>query len=239
RGNREERPELVRGDVECGEESDGARIVVDLDDITDNSQVHFRQFAAELAPAVHSEGLKLMIALPARNDAYDYAFFGKECDAIVLMNYDEHWREAAPGPIASRDWYVENLKQIMEIVPPGRIIVAVAGYAYDWSEGKKTKEPAQSFTIQEALLHAYESETQIEFDSGSLNPHYSYSDQHDVVHQVWMLDAVTAYNELRASERMGVQGTAMWRLGSADTSLWPVWDAMRPDDATRQKFEDP
>src|SRR5438105_824035 len=53
-----------------------------------------------------------------------------------------------------------------------------------------------------------------------------------------MLDAVTAYNELRASERIGVQGTALWRLGSADTSLWPVWDATRPDDAIRQKLED-
>ena len=234
----EARQNLVSGVVEFAKESHEAGIVVDLEDVPDTSQAQFRQFAAELAPALHSAGLKLMIALPARNDAYDYAFFGKECDAIVLMNYDEHWVGSAPGPIASQDWYVENLKQVMEIVPPGRIIVAVAGYAYDWPEGKKTPEPAQSFTIQEALLHAYESETQIEFDSASLNPHYSYSDQHDVVHQVWMLDAVTAYNELRASERMGVQGTAMWRLGSADTSLWPVWDATRPDDAIRQKLED-
>src|SRR5438067_759680 len=234
----EARQNLVRGVVEFAKESHEAGIVVDLEDVPDTSQANFRQFAGELAPALHSAGLKFMIALPARNDAYDYAFFGKQCDAIVLMNYDEHWREASPGPIASQDWYVENLKQIMEIVPPGKIIVAVASYAYDWPEGKKTNEPAQSFTIQEALLHAYESETQVEFDPVSLNPHYSYSDEHDVVHQVWMLDAVTAYNELRASERMGVQGTALWRLGSADTSIWAVWDATRPDNAIRQKLED-
>ena len=234
----EARQNLVRGVVEFAKESHEAGIVVDLEDVPDTSQANFRQFAGELAPALHSAGLKFMIALPARNDAYDYAFFGKQCDAIVLMNYDEHWREASPGPIASQDWYVENLKQIMEIVPPGKIIVAVASYAYDWPEGKKTNEPAQSFTIQEALLHAYESETQVEFDPVSLNPHYSYSDEHDVVHQVWMLDAVTAYNELRASERMGVQGTALWRLGSGDTSIWPIWDSTHPDDAVRQKLAD-
>ncbi|HEX8837869.1 MAG TPA: polysaccharide deacetylase family protein [Candidatus Acidoferrum sp.] len=236
--NPDARQRLVQGVVEFAKESHEAGIVVDLEDVPDTSQAQFRQFAAELAPALHAAGLKLMIALPARNDAYDYAFFGKECDAIVLMNYDEHWQESTPGPIASQDWYVENLKQIMEIVPGGKIIVAVAGYAYDWPEGKKTKELAQSFTIQEALLHAYESESQVEFDSASLNPHYSYSDQHDVVHQVWMLDAVTAYNELRASERMGVWGTALWRLGSTDTSLWPIWDATHPDDTIRQKLED-
>ncbi len=34
-----------------------------------------------------------------------------------------------------------------------------------------------------------------------------------------MLDAVTAYNQLRASERLGVQGTAVWRFGSVGHSF--------------------
>ena len=42
------------------------------------------------------------------------------------------------------------------------------------------------------MLHAEESEADIEFDSNSLNPHYSYYDEHNHVHQVWMLDAITA-----------------------------------------------
>src|SRR5437667_31911 len=165
----------------------------------------------------------------------------------LLNNYD-----GVHGPIASQDWYVENLRQIGEVVPPTKLIVAVGSCAYDWSEGaQKTHEPAQPLTMQEALLHAFESEAQVvgnapadplhgivEFDSRSLNPHYSYYDEHNHVHQVWMLDAVTAYNELRASERLGLRGTALWRLGSADTSLWPIWDATRPNDAIRQKIED-
>jgi cellulose synthase/poly-beta-1,6-N-acetylglucosamine synthase-like glycosyltransferase/peptidoglycan/xylan/chitin deacetylase (PgdA/CDA1 family) len=250
--NPDARRKMVRDVVEFAVESHEAGIVVDFEEVPDTSQAHFRQFASELAPALHSKGLKLMAALPARDDAYDYEFFGKQCDAIMLMNYDEHWLTSPPGPIASQDWYVENLRQVLQDVPAQKIIVAVGSYAYDWSEApKKANEPAQSLTIQEALLHAYEScdktpspgvcdasETHIEFDSASLNPHYSYYDEHDHVHQVWMLDAVTAYNELRASERLGVQGTALWRLGSADTSLWPIWDAKRPDDAVRQKLAD-
>jgi len=233
------RRNLVRDVVQFAVQAHESGIVVDFEEVPDTSQAHFRQFASELGPALHSVGLKLMIALPARDDAYDYEFFSKQCDAIMLMNYDEHWLTSLPGPIASQDWFAENLRQVLEDVPAGKIVVTLGSYAYDWSEAsKKASEPAQSLTIQEALLHAYESETQIEFDSASLNPHYSYYDEHDHVHQVWMLDAVTAYNELRASERMGVQGTALWRLGSADTSLWPVWDATRPDDVTRRKLSD-
>jgi len=68
----------------------------------DASQAHFRAFIAALAPVLHSAGLKLMIALPARDDAYDYEFFGKQCDAIVLMNYDQQLLTSPPGPTPLR-----------------------------------------------------------------------------------------------------------------------------------------
>jgi peptidoglycan-N-acetylglucosamine deacetylase len=216
-----------------------AGIVVDFEEVPDASQAHFRQFAAELATPLHAAGLKLMMALPARDDAYDYQFFGKQCDAIILMNYDQHWLTSPPGPIAAQDWFLENLRQIREVVPAQKIVVGIANYAYDWGEtDKKGTWSGAEYSVQEALLHAYESETDVEFDEASLNPQYSYSDEQNHVHRVWMLDAVTAYNEERASERLGVQGTALWRLGSSDTSLWPIWDATRPDDATRQKIKD-
>jgi peptidoglycan-N-acetylglucosamine deacetylase len=214
-------------------------IVVDFEEVPDASQVHFRQFAAELATSLHAVNLKLMIALPARDDDYDYEFFGKACDAIILMNYDQHWLTSPPGPIAAQDWFVENLRQLLEVVPAQKLVVGIANYAYDWGEtAKKGVWTGAEFSIQEALLHAYESETDVEFDDASLNPHYSYSDEQNHTHRVWMLDAVTAYNQLRASERLGVQGTALWRLGSSDSSIWPIWDATRPDDTARQKIKD-
>jgi len=80
-----------------------------------------------------------MIALPARDDKYDYKFFGKQCDAIVLLNYDQHWLNSEPGPISGQDWFVENLRRVMEVVPASKIVVGVANYAYDWSEAPKPK----------------------------------------------------------------------------------------------------
>ena len=216
-----------------------AGIVVDFEEVPDSSQENFQKFIGQFAQALHAVGLKLMIALPARDDSYDYEFFGKETDAIILMNYDQHWLTSPPGPIAAQDWFVENLRQVLEVVPAQKIVVGIANYSYDWTETLKKEKPhAEEFSIQEALLHAYESESDVEFDGASLNPHYSYSDEKNRTHQVWMLDAVTAYNELRASEQLGVQGTALWRLGSSDSSLWPVWDTTHPDDVVRAKLAD-
>src|SRR5437867_1042530 len=103
------RRRLVRDVVEYAVASHEAGIVVDFEEVPDASQAHFRELIGALAPALHSKGLKLMIALPARDDAYDYEYFGKKCDAIVLMNYDQHWPYSQPGPIAAQDWFVENL----------------------------------------------------------------------------------------------------------------------------------
>jgi len=230
---------LVQNVTQYAVQAHQAGIVVDFEEVPDDSQAQFRQFAAELSASLHAASLKLMMALPARDDSYDYQFFGKVCDAIILMNYDEHWVTSPPGPIASQDWFVENLRQIKEVVPPQKIVVGIANYAYDWGEtDKKNKWSGAEFSVQEALLHAFESETDVEFDEASLNPHYSYSDEQNHVHRVWLLDAVTAYNEERAAERLGVQGTALWRFGSCDSSIWPIWDATRPDDAARQKIRD-
>src|SRR3984893_5659883 len=237
-GSAKARRNLIRDVAEYAVEAHEAGIVVDFEDIPSQTQPHFREFTAELGPALHSVGLKLMLALPARDDEYDYRFLGKQCDAIVLMNYDQHWQTSSPGPIAAQDWFVANLRQGMAVVPAQKIIVGVANYAYDWAETGKNKWSATEPSVQEALLHAYESETDVDFDAASLNPHYSYVDEQNRVHQVWMLDAVTAYNQLRASERLGVQGTALWRLGSSDGSLWPIWDSSRPDDAVREKLAD-
>ena len=215
-------------------------LVVDFEEIPKHSQKDFTQFIGELAATLHKNNLKLMVCLPAADWDYDYAGIGKSTDAVILMNYDQHWRTSPSGPIAGQDWFVRNIGAILKLVPPQKLVMGIANYAYDWPDksGKQAREQAKVESFQEALVTATESEANIEFDEDSLNPNYSYSDEHDHVHRVWMLDGVTAYNELRAAEHVGVQGTALWRLGSEDPSIWPIWDVIRPDDAARAKLED-
>ena len=215
-------------------------LVVDFEEIPDASQKDFSKFIGELATILHASNLKLMVCLPAADWAYDYAGIGKSADAVILMNYDQHWRTSAAGPIAAQEWFVTNINAILKLVPAQKLVMGIANYAYDWpsNAGKKAHEQARVESFQESIVTAMESEAKVQFDPDSLNPYYSYSDEHNHTHHVWMLDGVTAYNELRAAERVGVQGTALWRLGSEDPSLWPIWDVTRPDDAAREKLDD-
>ena len=57
------------------------------------------------------KGMKLYVSVPARNAEYDYAAVAAHADGVVLMNYDEHYpRQEPPGPVASQDWFIDNLK---------------------------------------------------------------------------------------------------------------------------------
>ncbi len=234
------RQRLVRELVKYAVEARQAGIVVDFEEVPQKSQNHFRQLAAELGAGLHGAGLKLMIALPAADADYDYGYIAAQADAIILMNYDQHWLTSLPGPIAAQDWFVRNLDNILHDVPPEKLVMGIANYAYDWAETPRgePRESAESVSVQEALLRAYESEATVEFDGDALNPYFSYYDEHNHIHRVWMLDGVTAYNELRACERAGVRGTAVWRMGSAEGSLWYIWDATHADDASRARLED-
>src|ERR1700722_10503632 len=215
------RGNLAKQSIQYLTQNHFAGLVVDFEEIPDKSQKDFSQFISELATDLHSSNLKLMVALPAADWIYDYAGIGKSADAVILMNYDQHWRTSAPGPIAAQDWFVRNIDAIMKLVPPQKLVMGIANYAYDWPEkaGKKAHEQAKVESFQESIVTSTESEGKVQFDSDSLNPYYSYSDEHNFIHRVWMLDGVTAYNELRAAERVGVLGMFVWRLGTGEASV--------------------
>jgi cellulose synthase/poly-beta-1,6-N-acetylglucosamine synthase-like glycosyltransferase/spore germination protein YaaH/peptidoglycan/xylan/chitin deacetylase (PgdA/CDA1 family) len=226
------------GDFADAEHEPG--IVVDFELVPKSSQQDFQRFIRDLAITLHRRNLKLMVALPAADWTYDYKYLASQADAIILMNYDFHWPSSAPGPIAPQDWFVKNIENMVKLVPPEKLVMGIANYGYDWpAKSKLVPHPvAQAVTFQQGVITAVESGSDVQFDPDSLNPHYSYEDEKNRVHNVWMLDGVTAYNELRAAERAGVQGTALWRLGMEDPSIWDIWEAKHPDDAVRSKLMD-
>ena len=215
-------------------------IVLDFESIPEASQQNFTRFIAELASALHAVNVKLMVALPAADWIYDYKTIGRQSDAVILMNYDQHWQTSPPGPIAAQEWFDQNIENMLKLVPPEKLVLGIANYGYDWPvKTKNNPHPAaKAVTFEEAMVTAVESDTQVEYDSDSLNPHFSYEDENNQVHDLWLLDGLTAYNQLRTAERYGVRGTILWRLGEEDPSLWPIWDTSKPDDATRKKLED-
>ncbi|MGH9550935.1 MAG: polysaccharide deacetylase family protein, partial [Terriglobales bacterium] len=205
-------------------------LMIDFETLARKAQPGYLALLKGLSDDLHAKGMKLYVSVQARNDEYDYAAVAARVDGVVLMNYDEHYPSpGTAGPVASQDWFTDNLKAAIKVVPKDKLISAIANYGYDWVH-KPKRGPLPpgvkdiNVTVQDAWLAARDSEADVDFDGDSLNPHISYLDEHDLQHDIWFLDAVTALNQMRAAQSLGIKTFALWRLGSEDRSLWRVWD---------------
>jgi cellulose synthase/poly-beta-1,6-N-acetylglucosamine synthase-like glycosyltransferase/peptidoglycan/xylan/chitin deacetylase (PgdA/CDA1 family)/spore germination protein YaaH len=238
----EARARCIHQLVDYASEHDFAGISVDFENVLDASQPALIKFANELSAALHPVGREVAISLPVDNDSFDYGKLSAAVDYVILMAYDQHYSGSDPGPVAGVDWFENMLRLRQSDVPPLKTIVAIGNYAYDWKEGA---EP-QVRTFEEAILTAVESSDsegpaiKIQLDPVSLNPKFDWieeEDGHEKRHQVWMLDAVSAFNQVAVTRSLGARGVALWRLGSEDPSLWNFFGADVPlDEATASKL---
>ena len=204
-------------------------LMIDFESFPKRGQPGYVDLLNELASDLHAKGMKLYVSIQVRNEDFDYKAISAAADGVVIMNYDEHFPGGTPGPVASQDWFTDNLDAAIEEIPKQKLICAIGNYGYDWvdrpEKGKlPPSEADKSVSVQEAWLGARDAEEDVDFDGDALNPHFSYEDDDHFRHHVWFLDAVTALNEMRAAQTVGIQTFALWRLGSEDRSLWRVWD---------------
>ena len=217
-------------------------LMVDFEAFPASGQPGYISLLQELSSDLHARGMKLYVAVPAHNTEFNYRAVADAADGVVLMNYDEHYPGAASGPVASQDWFVQNLTFARSVIPQQKIICAIANYGYDWVLKPKTGklppgERDSTVSVQEAWLAARDSDEDVIFDDDAMNPHFSYLDERSLRHDIWFLDAVTALNHMRAAQSLGIQTFALWRLGGEDRSLWRIWD-VPGDPAASDKVRD-
>ncbi|MER2529263.1 MAG: glycosyltransferase [Candidatus Competibacter denitrificans] len=205
-----------------------AGVSIDFENIPAKAQPNFQRFIAELYAAFKPKNWSVSVNVPASDPSFDYRKLTASADYLILMIYDEHWSTGTAGPIASLPWFAKALRQRQHDIPADKMIVAIGNYAYDWQAGG---HPAEERTYEEAVLIAKESEGVIHLDRASLNPTFDYADDNDHIHHVWMLDAVSAFNQLVVIRSVQPRGIALWRMGSEDPALWRVFGKAAPLDA--------
>ncbi len=201
---------------------------INIDFETDNAaDCHtMTAFMTELGAAFHAKNLLVTQDIQLDSATYDLPALSRIDDFLVPMIYDENADGTPAGPIASQSWFNQELHQFLAQVPANRTVIGLGNYGYDWKQGSTAPDDV---SFEDATQIANESidgeDGHIRIDRQSLNPYFTYWDADGkngatIKHQVWMEDATTAYNELRAASGSHVLGAALWRLGTEDPSLW-------------------
>lgn len=214
------RQQLISSLMTFVQDNKFAGVSVDFEEPPAAAQANLLTFMQELHTAFGSKGLLVTQALPFADPGWNYKSYGAASDYTILMAYDQHWAGSDAGPVAAQAWFEQTLVKRMGELDPSKTIIALGNYGYDWSDANPND--AKELTFQEALITARESEATPSFDAASHNPYFEYDEEDESHHKVWYLDAVTAYNQMRAASGYKPAGFAVWRLGSEDPSIWSI-----------------
>jgi len=196
-------------------------VMFDFENLPPSSMGDLVRLLAETRKVLQPRGKLVAVTMPIDNPIWPARDLAKVADRVILMAYDEHWQGGQPGPIASDAWFNDRLTATLQGLPPGKAVVALGNYGYDWHDNH-----ADSLTVEEAWQEAEDSAAKPIFDRASGNTGFSYLDDGHR-HDIWMLDAAASWNELHILSRLGVGNVAIWRLGSEDPGFWPALAAWR------------
>lgn len=219
--SRAARGRVVRQSLDFVKRVGGAGISIDFENVPEASQPNLQTFMSEVWTAFHAAGLLVSMNVPENEPTFDYRKYASKVDYLIVMAYDEHWATSDPGPVSSMQFFMNVLQARLADVPPNKLVMAIGNYAYDWPR-------RGGRTFEEAMLTAKEAGATITVDPESLNPTYRYRSDNGEEHEVWFLDALTAFNQASVTRALNPKAAlAVWRLGSEDPGIWTFFGDAR------------
>lgn len=139
---------------------------------------------------------------------YRMAELATVVDAIQLMAYDEHgpgW--SGPGPIGSLPWVERSVAAALELVPPDKLDLGIAGYGYLWNADGS----GRTLTVKAAERLVERTGVEPRWRRGP----YEWSARLPDGRRVWWSGFGSIARRASLAQELGLRGTAVWRLGSA------------------------
>ncbi|MCL6615092.1 MAG: chitinase [Firmicutes bacterium] len=203
-------------------------INLDLENVPAWDRANYTAFVRELASALRPLGYLVTASVPAKvrdernspwSGAFDYAALAPWLDQVMLMTYDEYTPSGKPGPVASLPWVEQVVRYAKSLIPGRKILIGLAGYGYEWVDGRTGGAKAREFPEIQALVDRLGLTPR--WDSARKVPYLVY--RADGTRKVlWYENSWSAAYKLELVERYDLGGVALWRLGAEDPRLWSV-----------------
>ena len=185
---------------------------LDFDEIKDINSKNYIAFENDLYSILHPMGFLVTQNIVPDDETFNLERLQKINDFLFVMAIDQHNESSNAGDLSNQHWVEEILDDICSRIPSEKVILTIAGGAYDWPESSVGKPIGYT----QAISTAQENSSKIIFDPGSANLHYDYFDQDSLQHTVYFTDAATNFNIIRMADDWQ---RAAWRFGGLDRKI--------------------
>jgi spore germination protein len=198
---------------------------IDLENVPAEQRDNLTAFMAELAARLRPANLLVTMSVPAKTGkhnwhaAYDYRALAPHVDQMMLMTYDEHYRDGPPGPIASIGWVEDVIQYATKHIPREKLFLGIAGYGYNWEERGPDQWQAAALTEKQARTLAQTKNVPIQWDEQAKVSYFTYTDV-GRRHQVYFEDSYSLAHKLFLVNKYDLAGIALWRLSYESPAFW-------------------
>ncbi len=209
-------------------------VVVDFEHIPAEDRQLYNAFLRKVTAALHAENYIVASALAPKtyditvgpwHGAHDYAAHGQIMDFVIIMTYDWGWAGGPPYPIAPIPNVREVLEYAVSVIPPGKILMGVPFYGYDWTLPYVEGGPwARMVSYVQALQLAAQYGAPIQYNEEFQAPSFQYFDSQGRQHIVWFEDARSVQAKYSLVNDYGLRGVSYWVLNLPFPQNWPVLD---------------
>lgn len=200
---------------------------IDFEKISKDAGVHFIQFIRELSVKCRSNGIILSVDnyAPGYTAYYDREEQGKVVDYVITMAYDEHTAGSEEsGSVASIGFVEKAIKDMLEVVPAEKNIIAVPFYTRIWKEEVKDgKTTLTSFAYGMGQALSWLADRGVEpVWSKQDGQYYAELEEDGAVYKVWLEEDESIEEKMKLIDEAQVAGVAGWKLGLEKASVWNV-----------------
>ncbi len=202
---------------------------VDFENMYPEDRQLYTAFIAALSRAAHARGLSLSNAMaPKWADwptlswvgAFDYAGLAPHLDFTMLMTYEWGWSGGPPMAVAPVNLVRRVLEYAVRLIPPGKILMGMPLYGYDWTVPAPAGTLANTVTPPQAVELAARYGVNISFDDVAQAPWFRHVDQSGAQHEVWFEDVRSAVAAYALIETFGLRGASYWNLAFNYPQNW-------------------
>lgn len=217
-------------------------INVDIENVSTEAGEHYLQFIRELSVKCRQNGLVLSVDnYPPKsyNAHFDYEEQGIVADYVIIMCYDEHYSGSLEaGSVSSISYVEEAVTEMLTMVSADKIISAIPFYTRLWASTPKTDAQLaeQAGTEEAEYLYSVTSEAYGMTTAAALieeqgvtpvwdeetQQYYAMWTVDDTTYEIWLEESESIKAKLEVMESNNLAGTAAWKLGFEDSSIWKV-----------------
>lgn len=219
-------------------------INIDFESIKDDDRQALTNFVALLRYYTKMQGLYLsidvMIPTPWTVE-YDRSALSNLVDYIAVMTYDQHWSKCpTAGSVASYDWVERAVQKTLEEVSPEKLLLGIPLYTRlwtEWEENNEHKIQSKSMSMEEVRNLIDEKNLNVQWLDKEKQYYIEYEEDNKV-YKVWIEDERSIANRLGLLNQYDLAGSACWRKGFEEESVWELFDEIIKNHVPYTKYID-